>query len=90
MEQPVAGQPDRVADGLLLDVHVEGVEQHADVVAADPVAQLERLLGGVHEVGLEAVERLDGEAHASLAGVVGGLAQALDRPAGAAARARRR
>ena len=79
LQQPVADEPDGVAERLLVDVHVERVEQHADVVRADAVEQLEHLLGGVDEVGLEAVERLDREPDAALGGVVGDRLDALDR-----------
>ena len=41
-------------------------------------SELEHLLGGVDQVGLEAVQRLDREPHATLAGVVGDVLEALD------------
>ncbi len=43
-------------------------------------AQVEALLDGVDKVGLEAVQGLYGQADAALAGVIGRLAQAFDRP----------
>ena len=60
--QPVAGEPDRGRRVLLLDVHVEGVEQDPDAGRVDAVDDLQRLLDGVEEARLEAVERLDARA----------------------------
>src|SRR4051812_2501563 len=35
---------DRIRDALLLDVHVEGVQEQPDVVETDPLAEIEALL----------------------------------------------
>ena len=50
-------------------------------VGADVLGQRERLIVPVQEVGLEAVERLDGEADALALAVLVALLQAVDRPA---------
>jgi multiple sugar transport system ATP-binding protein len=53
------GCPDRLAELLLLDVHVVGVEVNAHVGLADHRGQPPALLGSVHEEGLVAIDRLD-------------------------------
>ena len=50
---------------------MEGVEQEAGGRALDVADEREALVDGVEEVGLEAVERLDGERDATGLGVVG-------------------
>ncbi len=58
---------DRVADALLLDVHVERVEEQRRRCRAPMRSQSSSaLLGRVDEVGLEPVERLDRQADAPL------------------------
>ena len=80
VDQPVAGVADRLAPVGLLHVHVEDVERDA-AVAADGLGHRDGLVGAVDEVGLEAVERLDADAHADLLRVRLALLEALDAPA---------
>ena len=70
-------QPDRRGWIVLLDVHVERVEQHAEGGRGDPIHNLQHLLCRVHEAGLETVQGLEGERHAPLGGVVGDGPQVL-------------
>ena len=56
---------------LLLDVHVERVEVQLERRAADGLDHLQRLVAGVDEVGLEAVQRLQADLLAALLGVGG-------------------
>ena len=66
-------------DVAFLDVHVEQVQAHA-AVRADRIGQGERLVAAVDEIGLEAVQRLDGDADAGLLGVRIDLLDAFDQP----------
>jgi hypothetical protein len=67
----VAGRrPDRGRRVGLLDVHVEGVDRDAQRRRVYEPDDLERLLDGVDEARLVAVERLDAQHHAAFAGVV--------------------
>src|SRR5260370_4767372 len=75
----VAGGLERFGPVVLFDVHMEEVEAHA-AVAANLVGELERLVVPVDEVGLEPVERLDGDLHADLLGVLLAFLDAVDRP----------
>ena len=61
MKQAVTGQPDRCADASLLDIHVKGVEQETERWVIDCTNQFHRLLDGVEQARLEAIEWLDGE-----------------------------
>ena len=71
----VAQQLARLANGgglvLLLDIHVERVEVQLERRAADRLDQLQRLVAGVDEVGLKAVERLHANLFAALLGIRG-------------------
>ncbi len=73
------------ADGrdrvLLLDVGMEGVVEQPQARVGDRFRQAHGLLGAVEEVGLEAVERLDGEVDPQRVGILGRRAQGLDGPA---------
>ena len=80
MEEPVPRRRHGPGDTSFFYVHVEGVEHEPDVVPARPLAQVEALFDRVHEVGLEAVQGLDGEADAPFPGVISHLAQAFHRP----------
>ena len=88
--QPAAGGADRVADRLLLEVHVERVEQDAEARAVDPVDDLDRLVGDVHEARLEPVQRLEAQPYARVGGVRRERRRAPRRGAPGRARARRR
>src|SRR5918998_6821030 len=70
--EPVADPADGGLEPLFLDVHVVRVEVDADVVLADHLGELDRLVGGVDEEHLVAVARLDPERHAEFGGVAGG------------------
>ena len=62
--QRLAGLDDCRSLILFLDVHVERVEVQDDILRADGLDEREPLVGGVEEVGLEAVQRLDAEGDA--------------------------
>ena len=59
--QPVAGEPDRGRGVLLLDVHMERVDQDTAPGRVDRLDDLARLLDGIDHARLVAVERLDGK-----------------------------
>jgi hypothetical protein len=59
--EPVRAPEHRRDHVGLLDVHVVGVQVHVHVGAVDLVQELERLPGGVEQVGLVAVDDLDAE-----------------------------
>ena len=59
---------DAVADALLLDVHVVGVEMNGDVRLADAVDQRDRLLRRVEQMRLIAVAGLDADQHVIFGG----------------------
>ena len=61
VNEPLAGLADRAGEVELLHVHVEGVEHHAEPRRSDAVDDLDRVAGGVGDVGLEAVQRFDAE-----------------------------
>ena len=63
---------------LLLDVGMEGIEHALDRGVVDLVEIAGQLLHGVEEVAFEAVQRLEREADAVLAGIVAGGAVELD------------
>jgi len=54
---------DRTTDRIFLDVHVEGVEQNAARGAVDLLDVCERLLAGVEQILLEAIDDLHIEDH---------------------------
>ena len=66
----VAGADDRLTERVLLDVHVVRVEHHLQVRAAHLVDEAQRLVAGVDQEMLEAVQHLDVKGHAE---VLGGL-----------------
>ena len=80
MGELVAGEADGRGLVLLLDIHMEGIQQHSHRRGIDPVDHLHRLRGSVEEARLEAIERFDCEADATLARVVGQRAQPFDQP----------
>src|SRR5215213_1693009 len=80
VDQLVADEADRRGLVLLLDIHVEGVQQRADCRGIDAVDDLHRLRSGVEEAGLEAIERLDREANATLPRVVGKWSESFHQP----------
>ena len=63
MNEVIARSHDGGGDVLLLHVHVEGVEQDPDAGGSGVRRERRRLRGGVHQVGLEAVDRLDAQRH---------------------------
>ena len=57
---------------------MEGIEHQADGRQPHRLDELDAVRGGVGDVGLEAVERLDGEGDAGIARDLAGAAQAVD------------
>ena len=70
----------------LLDVGVERVVHHPAIRMVDLAHEGRRILGAVHQVHLEAVQVLDDDRHVASRRVLGGGAQALDRPVSLLAR----
>ena len=64
------GEGDGLGDGALLDVLVVGVEQDPAPGSEQRPERLERLLDGVEDAGLVAVQRLDGDGHVGRHGVL--------------------
>ena len=77
VDEVAAGLVDGLDEVVLLHVHVEGVEHDADARQADHGGEFGGLAGGITEIGLEAVERLDRQDHAVLGGVGAGFLQAF-------------
>ena len=80
--QPRAGGTQRVADRLLLDVHVEGVEQQPARRVPDAIDHRDGLGRQVQHARLEAVQRLDAEHDAVVGGVHRQLLQLRDEQVG--------
>ena len=80
VEQPLAGRPDRARQVPLLNVHVERVQQQAQVVRPDPLDQCQPIGDSVDQPGLVAVQRLQAEAHATRCGRLGAPAECFHQP----------
>src|SRR4029450_13498973 len=80
----LARSADGVADRLLLDVHVERVEEDAARRTVHAIDDLDRLLRQVQEAGLESVERLDTQDDALVTRVRRQLLQLIDQQIGVA------
>src|ERR1035441_10635972 len=80
VEQPVSCPSHCLGKALLLDVHVEGVQEEPDVRPADPVAQVKALFDRVHEVCLEPVQGFHRQTDPSFPSVVSRLAQTFYGP----------
>ncbi len=46
---------DRIANALLFKIHVERIQQKADVAMIHPFKQIHTLLHGIDQIGLETV-----------------------------------
>ena len=66
MAQPGPRLQNGVHHAVLLDVHVEGVQQHPGVGTAQALDKLHTLFGGVEQVLLEAVDHLAAVEHAAV------------------------
>ena len=82
--QPVARQLHRVVEGILFDVHVEGVQHDFDVVAVDLRDEFQRLGAGVEDIALEAVQHLHAQRDVVFRGHVAQGANVGDGPGGVA------
>jgi hypothetical protein len=59
---------------------VERVQEQPHVVEADPLAEIEALLYGIHEVGLEPIQRFHPQADTPCSRVLSSLPQTLGCP----------
>src|SRR5688500_13521176 len=80
MHKLVAHESDGCRLILLLDVHMEGIEQYPGRWGVKPVDDLHDLFRSVEKARLKAVERLDTESHPALRGVVDQRSQSLNQP----------
>src|SRR5690349_19664433 len=71
---------DRLRDALLFDIRVKRIVHHLAAWVLHLADEPRGVGRAVEEIALEPVERLDGERHAGLAGMLGDLPHALDAP----------
>ena len=77
MAEQRARCPDRLAEAVLLDVHMERIEHDLDVRLADLPDEGDPLFGGVEDMILEPVEHLQAEVNAEIACKIGETGDAL-------------
>ena len=75
--QQVADAGQRSEHVLFLDVHVEGIDHHAEAGQAQAADQLGHFGDGVVEADFAVVHRLKGQGHALLGGVLAHVADRL-------------
>ena len=66
MAEQRARCPDRLAETILLDVHMERIEHNLNVRLADLPDERHSLFGGVEDMILEPVEHLQAQIHAKV------------------------
>ena len=77
VKQLIASKADGIRDRLLLDIHVKRIKKQPDIRAVDPANKIQPLSDCVDQIGLEAVERLDGQPNPTLRRVCPGIAKSL-------------
>ena len=77
MLQHIPRFTDRLGHIPLLDIHMEGIQHHADVGPVDPLGQgfCRRKVGD--QIGIKAVPRFDTKIHPAASRVIGYLFHAL-------------
>jgi hypothetical protein len=77
MAEQRASCADRLAETILLDVHMERIEHNLDVPLADLPDERNALFGGVEDMVLEAVEHFEAQINAEIACKIGEARDAL-------------
>ena len=71
MAEQWSSGPDRLAETVLLDVHMERIEHNLDVRLADLPDERDPLFGGVEDMVLEPVEHFQAEVNAEITRKIG-------------------